>query len=242
MIYQFLTLQFIAHLVADFILQPHSWSLMKKQNIVTRHHLWHALIVFFCSYTLSLDYGYVGYALILVVIHFLTDVVKSTLQIKTNQKDNVLFFLDQSVHLIAILFISVLYNNHCGIHFIVDIPLKYILVVAGFAFCAKPSNILIKNIFDSFSISVPQPISYQREEENRDLPNAGKLIGIMERSLVLALILVNQYSAVGLIIAAKSILRFKDNTKNEYVLVGTLLSFGIAIIAGVLISFLVGRN
>ncbi len=63
----------------------------------------------------------------------------------------------------------------------------------------------------------------------------------MERSLVLALILVNQYSAVGLIIAAKSILRFKDNTKNEYVLVGTLLSFGIAIILGVLISFLVGR-
>ncbi len=242
MIYQFLTLQFIAHLLADFVLQPHGWSLKKKQKIVTWHHLWHSLIVFFCAYILSFDYGYWGYAFILVCIHFVTDVAKSTLQIKTDIRDNLLFFLDQSIHLVTILLITLMYEKIVGIHFIMDIPLKYLLVITGFVFCAKPSNILIKNIFDSFSISVPQPIAYQREEENRDLPNAGKLIGIMERSLVLALILVNQYSAVGLIIAAKSILRFKDNTKNEYVLVGTLLSFGIAIILGVLISFLVGRN
>ncbi len=64
------------------------------------------------------------------------------------------------------------------------------------------------------------------------------LIGLMERFLVLALILVRQYSAVGLIIAAKSILRFRDNKKNEYVLVGTLLSFGIATLLGILISLI----
>lgn len=60
----------------------------------------------------------------------------------------------------------------------------------------------------------------------------------MERFIVLALILVGQFSAVGLIIAAKSILRFRDNKKNEYVLVGTMLSFGIATILGILISLI----
>jgi hypothetical protein len=58
----------------------------------------------------------------------------------------------------------------------------------------------------------------------------------MERFLVLSLVLIGQYSAVGLIIAAKSILRYKSTQKNEYILVGTLLSFGIAVLLGILIS------
>ena len=67
------------------------------------------------------------------------------------------------------------------------------------------------------------------------LPNAGKIIGIVERFIALALIIMGQYAAVGLVVAAKSILRFQDPIKNEYVLIGTLFSFGIAIISGILI-------
>jgi hypothetical protein len=48
--------------------------------------------------------------------------------------------------------------------------------------------------------------------------------------------MINQYEAIGFIVAAKSLLRFKDTdtAKTEYVLAGTFLSFGIAIICGVL--------
>ncbi len=65
--------------------------------------------------------------------------------------------------------------------------------------------------------------------------NAGKLIGNIERILTLTLILFNQYEVVGFIIAAKSILRYKetDTSRTEYVLIGTLLSFGIAILLGI---------
>ena len=117
-----------------------------------------------------------------------------------------------------------------------DFSIKLIAVITGFVFCAKPANILIKNIFEAYGIEIP--VISNVKDENRDLPNAGKLIGVMERFFVLALILVGQFSAVGLIIAAKSILRFKDNMKNEYVLVGTMLSFGIATILGILISLI----
>ena len=59
----------------------------------------------------------------------------------------------------------------------------------------------------------------------------------------MALILVGQFSAVGLILAAKSVLRFRSNVKNEYILVGTLLSFGIAVLIGILIvQFNVSAN
>jgi hypothetical protein len=41
------------------------------------------------------------------------------------------------------------------------------------------------------------------------------------------------------LIAAKSILRYGNNEtlKTEYVLIGTMLSFGIAVIAGIIINF-----
>ena len=66
--------------------------------------------------------------------------------------------------------------------------------------------------------------------------NAGKLIGTLERVISLALILVDQFAAVGFIIAAKSLLRFRDTAtaRTEYLLIGTLLSFGIVILLGII--------
>lgn len=236
MIFSFILLQFLAHLLGDFIFQPHAWTIKKRRKAITWFHLWHALVIFAFSYALSLDYGFLKYAIVLAIIHFFTDVLKSYIQIKTNKKESFYFFADQIVHLASLISISIIYYYCCGANFIYEIPIKYIAIAAGFVCCAKPSNILIKNIFISLAIATPTISDTQ--EENTDLPNAGKLIGVMERFLVLALILVGQYSAVGLIIAAKSILRFRDNKKNEYVLVGTLLSFGIATIIGILISLI----
>lgn len=236
MLYKFILLQFIAHLFGDFIFQPHNWTIKKKKKALTWYHLWHALVIFFFSFILSFDYGFLKYALLLTLIHFITDVLKSYFQLKYNRKESFYFFTDQIIHLFSIIIISTIYFYYCGVDFIYEIPLKYLAMTAGFIFCAKPSNILIKNIFVSFEIATPSVANV--EAENKDLPNAGKLIGLMERFIVLALILVGQFSAVGLIIAAKSILRFQDNKKNEYVLVGTMLSFGIATILGILISLI----
>ena len=77
------------------------------------------------------------------------------------------------------------------------------------------------------------------------LANAGKRIGQLERFLVLTFILVDQFAAIGFLLAAKSILRFgdtkeKDHRKiNEYVLVGTMTSFAITIAFGLLIRMLI---
>ena len=56
--------------------------------------------------------------------------------------------------------------------------------------------------------------------------------------LVLTFVLLNQFEVVGFLIAAKSILRYKsdETIKTEYVLIGTLLSFGIAIVLGIFIN------
>lgn len=64
--------------------------------------------------------------------------------------------------------------------------------------------------------------------------NAGALIGTIERWLILIFVCLQRYDALGLLIAAKSIIRFGDSqtNKSEYVLAGTLLSIFIAVLAG----------
>jgi len=66
-------------------------------------------------------------------------------------------------------------------------------------------------------------------------PDAGALIGRLERTLILFLVLAGVPSGIGLLVAAKSILRFGEvrdaNNREmaEYVLIGTLASFAFAI-------------
>jgi len=87
--------------------------------------------------------------------------------------------------------------------------------------------------------------SWHFEEQNKEesLKDAGKYIGMLERVFVFAFITLNQWQAIGFLIAAKSILRFsdlsraKDRKLTEYILVGTLLSFGIAITIGLLYNY-----
>lgn len=113
-----------------------------------------------------------------------------------------------------------------------------IALLLGVLVCVKPSNIIIKEIFKAANIKVNKG----SDDDTGDLPNAGKLIGNVERLLSLLFVLLGQYEAVGFIIAAKSILRFAegDKAKSEYVLIGTLLSFSIAIFVGVAIKLYYG--
>jgi hypothetical protein len=87
------------------------------------------------------------------------------------------------------------------------------------------------------------------------LPNAGKWIGILERLLILTMVYINQFGAIGFLVAAKSILRvtdkpdipadaatpqpFSTRKHTEYVLIGTFLSVAIAIFTGLIINVLV---
>jgi len=236
MLYQLIVLQLSAHLLADFIFQPQQWSDRKSKKIFSWHHLWHIVVVFILSWLVSLDYGFWKAALIIAGLHLVVDVIKSYLLLKLadHSTKKYLFFLDQIMHLIILVLVSIAYFKWCEINFVINVTLKNIAIVAGFILCAKPGNIIIKEILSFYSISTPEDPS--GENPDKSLPNAGKLIGIVERFLVLVLVLSGQYTAVGFIIAAKSILRFTSTDKNEYVLVGTLLSFSIAVLIGVLVS------
>jgi predicted permease len=80
-----------------------------------------------------------------------------------------------------------------------------------------------------------------RPPEAEGVQGAGALIGFLERGLVLTFVLLNQYTAIGLILTAKSIARYKelDNRRfAEYFLIGTLSSVLFAILIGVIAKWL----
>ena len=110
-----------------------------------------------------------------------------------------------------------------------DIPVKYDALAIAILVCWKPANIFIKLMLKHYSVNMP--------EEKSSGFNAGALIGDIERWLILAFVLMQHYEALGLLIAAKSIIRFreKDTEKTEYVLAGTLMSIFIAVLAGMMV-------
>lgn len=74
-----------------------------------------------------------------------------------------------------------------------------------------------------------------------DLPNAGLWIGYLERTLTLFFVMLGRWEGIGFLIAAKSIFRFagdRPRMESEYFLFGTLLSFALALAAGLLARFL----
>ena len=67
-----------------------------------------------------------------------------------------------------------------------------------------------------------------------DSNNSGAIIGSLERLLMILLIFLDQFAAIGLVLTAKSIARYnkiaEDSSFAEYYLIGTLYSVLIAIL------------
>jgi len=74
-----------------------------------------------------------------------------------------------------------------------------------------------------------------RPQKATGVEGAGALIGFLERALTLTFVLAGQYTALGLVLTAKSIARheeLKDRHFAEYYLIGTLSSVLFAVLIG----------
>ncbi len=105
-------------------------------------------------------------------------------------------------------------------------------VVAGvLAFNHHGANAIVRGL-------LPDPYRIGQEDEVR----TGRVIGTLERYLVLLLAVFGQWGAIALVVAVKSIARFeelKQRTFAEYYLVGTLSSMLIAVVSGLLVGVLI---
>jgi hypothetical protein len=116
------------------------------------------------------------------------------------------------------------------------------LLATAYIYVSGRGMVLVRSILEL-------PTLQMRRDEDRtagaiDIAR-GRTIGALERALTLTLVLLGEYGAIGWIIAAKSLARFKaleDREFAEYFLIGTLASFLLAVLVGVGIRILLGQH
>ncbi|KOH45126.1 hypothetical protein NC99_19880 [Sunxiuqinia dokdonensis] len=227
----------IAHLLADFLLQPGSWVKDKNEHGIKSLKLFlHVLVVTAVSVVFTLDYFSWQIPVFIFLFHYLIDLAKIYfMPPKINQL--VWFLTDQFFHILAIGAIIAIVGGYsvqwwatCAS--LVSTP-EFLVVLLAYLFIIWPSMIIVNLATKRWQIQIKQHVE-------PGLQNAGKWIGILERVLVLTFVLTAQFQAIGFLIAAKSILRISVKSEDsarlisEYVLIGTFISFTLAILTGLL--------
>lgn len=222
----------LAHLMADFVLQSNNACQNKvEKKWHSTYHYEHAAVVFALSWFAVWNVSFWWYALVIGITHFAIDMWKSYREEKVTW-----FVVDQLLHIIVIAGITWLWismNEWCMPF---GIQPKQIALACAIIICWKPANILIKLTLKHYSVNMP-------DKPERDF-NAGALIGNLERWLILVFVIMQRYDAIGLLIAAKSIIRFGDSQtrKSEYVLAGTLMSIFIAVVTGLMVIWVINNS
>lgn len=224
----------LAHIIGDFFFQPQKWVLDKEKQKLKSPKLYihiaiHIILLLILLWDLSL------WPIITIIAgsHFIIDAFKLLIQKKKTLR--LLFFIDQLLHILVIITVFYFYTKN-QISFKELFTEHNLLLLTCILFLTIPVSIIMKTIFLKWNIN-------KLIESNESLKDAGKYIGILERILVFVFIITDHWEAVGFLITAKSVFRFGDlkESKNrkmtEYILIGTLISFGIAILIGLLYQF-----
>lgn len=110
---------------------------------------------------------------------------------------------------------------------------RWLLLAAAYFYVCGRGVVLVRAVLEL-------PALHLRRDEDRTAGGIdiarGRTIGVLERAVTLTLVLLGQYGALGLVVAAKSLARFKaleDRDFAEYFLIGTLASLLLALVVGV---------
>lgn len=107
---------------------------------------------------------------------------------------------------------------------------QILLVVSGFLVAVVLGSVIVE---EAIKLVKGLPPSSEAAELPRGAPAGGKAIGMLERALVYAAVLVGHPEAAALVVAVKSVARYPefahDRKFAEYFLVGTLLSLLVAL-------------
>ncbi|MCF6156992.1 MAG: DUF3307 domain-containing protein [wastewater metagenome] len=230
-----------AHLITDFLLQTKSLVEQRfKKRWASQWLYIHGVFAGILIYTFAGLWNIIWLPFIVFISHVLFDGLKS------HGKDTVQdFLLDQFAHVTVILgcwmvliesdvstIITFLIFKISKVEFWV-LTVSYIVVI-------WPAGIWIGKITGPWREEIHEP--------PHGLERAGLWIGRLERILILTFVLIKHYEAIGFLIAAKSVFRFgeiKDpghRKEAEYILIGTMASFVIAVFLGIFTNWILSYN
>lgn len=238
----------IAHCLTDFLFQPNHWIAEKRRRIWhSKYLIYHGLLTGAVAWLLVPQLHIWWAILTLIVTHTITDGLKLTTERKNGSRLS-FFLIDQLIHVIIIVALWLWIINGWGR--MIDLLNTYLpdyrilLRAFGYLLMIGPVGYVIQFLTRRWL--------YELDPDD-SLKEAGKWIGMLERILTITFVFINQFGAIGFLITAKSILRvidkpdnpageptlikpFSSRKRTEYVLIGTFLSFTIAILTGLVIN------
>ena len=222
------------HILGDFYFQSQTTARkkVKKLKWVSYHCIIYGVISFVLVKLLVPNFSY-SLLWLFIIGHAVIDITKYYLvkkYLKNNFYDKYVFIIDQIIHLLILVFISYyalksgeVYKYNAFINDVLvtmEIPIESLLsLVLKLLLIHKPINIFIALIMNDYK---------PEDKKKDDTIKAGRMIGTVERIIMLFFLSIKQYSSVGLVLTAKSIARYnkiaEDQKFAEYYLLGTLLS------------------
>lgn len=224
----------LSHLLTDFVLQPSSWVEDRSTKHFASSKLYlHGLLTGVLA-LIMVGWKFWPVALIIMISHTLIDGWKSY-----RPRTATYFLIDQFLHLAIIagcwMFIFFDKAKFTTLWTQFNSNIQLWKLITGIVFLTFPAGILIGQLTRQWREKIQTD-----KIEVEGLANAGKWIGIVERMIILAFVLMSQYSAIGLLVAAKGIIRFNEKdrqeAKTEYLVIGTLLSIALSVATGILIK------
>lgn len=247
----FAILMLLSHAISDFMLQTDE-SVRLKSEMKLVGYLYHGLVLLTVSALMLLfvDTSTLPELLVrmvvIVLLHLLIDVLKEFFQkvivgrgnrsqLKIKRDVLLLFAFDQVAHILIILLLTEgvtvgIVGSHPGM--LSALKMLFIILYLTFSgayLIPLLFDVVYSNISD-YGDRLNERLKADMDEEAHvfiDEVKTGKWIGILERLLILLLLYANQFTAIGFIIAIKSLARFKmldSKIFSEYYLLGTLFS------------------
>lgn len=236
-----LALLLAGHVLGDFLFQTRRMVERKGESLA-----WlaaHAAVVTLVHALVLLPI-FAGRGLVLVLALGAGHLVLDRAKARLGDARAVWFLCDQALHLALVFLVWRLWAAWVGVEPILpysqgelDTVTIAAVLVAAYAFNVNGGATIVAMVVRSR----PTTTGGEPAVDNRELAG-GRVIGILERMLVLTLVLIDQWGALGLVFAAKSIARFReleDRAFGEYYLVGTLSSLLVAIATGLLVTLLI---
>ena len=216
----------LAHVLADFLLQPDAWAGQKHR---LGPLLLHGAVVLALAIAATGSLAPAIFAL--AAAHVAVDAVKARMP-----PSLAAFLTDQAAHLATIAAVALLVPGlWVGGLWARLLPASATSVVADAAIVA--TGFVVVTRAGGFAVGLLMA-RWPGEVLTGGLKGGGRLIGVLERGLIFLFLLAGQEAGIGFLIAAKSILRFdtasRDQSAAEYVIIGTLASFGWALAVGYL--------
>lgn len=217
-----------AHVISDFVIQSDNMCNGKQGKTKKKYvyQLLHSSIHALMAYIFVADWSNWIIPLTIFISHILMDYIK----VEYMKKNAASFIIDQLIHIAVIVILWLSIFNQDGTFnqefFKTEWNSLNMWVVAiAYLLTLKPTSVFLSLFIKKWTPTTTA---------DKSLPNAGKWIGYFERILILT----GNAEGIGFLLAAKSIFRFGELSKaqeiktTEYVLIGTLASFTIAILIG----------